>query len=92
MHIQVMCVCICFCLSSATVDSNDIYYADWLQHQMPVFYIYCKHLYVIKFTAYHDNAVAEVTSIRSTPTVQVYHYIDYTTRRSTPTRRPTRAA
>ena len=62
MHIQVMCVCICFCLNSATVVSNDIYYADWPQHQMPVFYIYCKHLYVIKSTAYHDNAVAEVNS------------------------------
>ena len=39
---------------------DDAYHADRLQHQMPVFYLYCKYLYVIKSTAYFDDAAAEV--------------------------------
>ena len=74
-----MCVHICLRPSSVTDICNNAYCADRLQHQMSVFYIYCKHLYVIKSTAYYDNAVAEVhfnpiyTNRASVPLHRLHH-------------------
>ena len=69
----------CFRPTSVMVVCNDAHYADRLRLQTPVFYIYGKYLNVIKSTAYHDNAVAEVyfnpiyTNRASVPLHQLHH-------------------